>query len=168
MRLYFRLFWLIITARWKPACGALDTVETQVRVWPNDLDLFMHVNNGVYLTYGDLGRTDLLLRTGVVGSLRRKRWYPVAARAYVEYRKSLKLWQKVTIKTRIIGWDDKSVYLEQIFTHGDSLVARLFIDGRFLSFSGERITPAQTLDLFDMQGMESPELSGLPWQDEVR
>src|SRR6185503_3961101 len=30
-----------------------------LRVWPNDLDLNIHVNNGRYLTLMDLGRMDL-------------------------------------------------------------------------------------------------------------
>jgi len=163
MKLYLRLFWLFVSSRWKGQCDILDSVVTCVRVFPNDLDLFMHVNNGVYLTYADLGRTDLMLRAGAIGKLRRKGWYPVAARAYVEYRRSLKLWQKVNITTRIIGWDEKSFFLEQVFNRGDTHIATLTIDARFLSTSGERIGSAQLMQLMEAGDRQSPDTSQLPW-----
>jgi acyl-CoA thioesterase FadM len=43
----------------------MGPAETTVRVYPNDLDIFLHVNNDVYLTYADLGRTDLMLRSNI-------------------------------------------------------------------------------------------------------
>ena len=73
MKLFLRLFWLILTQSRRPRLGIMDTSETPLRVLPNDLDIFMHVNNGVYLTYADLGRTDLMLRSGTVQRMRQRR-----------------------------------------------------------------------------------------------
>ena len=157
MKLYFRLIWLLLTQRFRARCGIMDPVDTVVRVYPNDLDIFMHVNNGVYLTYADLGRTDLLLRSNTIGKLRKQGWYPVMAGVSVEFRQSLKLGQRFSIRTRIIGWDEKSVYMSQVFTHNDEIVARAMIDGRFLSTRGTRVS---NNDLLRHLGIDeaSPEL----------
>lgn len=135
----------------------MGPVDTTMRVYPNDLDIFMHVNNGVYLTYADLGRTDLLLRSNTIGRLRKKGWYPVMAGASIEFRKSLKLGQRFSIRTRVIGWDHKSVYMQQEFTRKKRTVARIMIDARFLSVRGARVSNDELVALLGIEG-PSPEL----------
>ena len=135
----------------------MDPVDTAVRVYPNDLDIFMHVNNGVYLTYADLGRTDLLLRSNTLGKLRKQGWYPVMAGVSVEFRQSLKLGQRFNIRTQVVGWDDKSVYMSQVFTRNNKLVARAMIDARFLSVRGTRVSNDDLLRQMGIAGA-SPEL----------
>jgi len=151
MKLYFRLFWLIVTQGRRSRSSILGPVDTHLRVLPNDLDALLHVNNGVYLTLMDLGRTDLLLRCGAFKLLRNKGWYPVLAAESIRFRKSLKLWQRFTITTTVVGWDDRSIYLEQVFTSKGSLVAKAVVDARFLSKKGERITPAMLMDFLSIE-----------------
>ena len=81
MKLYLRLFWLVITQSWRERCTMIGPCDTHMRVWPTDLDVFMHVNNGVYLTLMDLGRTDMMLRSGMFGPIRQQGWYPVVVGA---------------------------------------------------------------------------------------
>ncbi len=157
MKLFLRLFWLILTQSRRPRLGVMDTSETPLRVLPNDLDIFMHVNNGVYLTYADLGRTDLMLRSGTFQRMRQRRWYPVAAEATIRFRKSLTLGQRFIIHTRIAGWDDRSIYIEQNFMHGDTLVAQAFIDARFLVRGGGKVSVAELLDYLELDP-QSPEM----------
>ena len=153
MKLYLRLIWLLLTQRFRSRCSIMGPVETIIRVYPNDLDIFMHVNNGVYLTYADLGRTDLMLRSNTVGKLRENGWYPVMAGVSVEFRQSLKLGQRFAIRTCVIGWDDNSVYMEQVFTRKNKIVARAIIDGRFLSLRGARVSNDE---LFRVLGINGP------------
>ena len=61
MKLYLRLLLLLLTQKFRDRCTLTGPATTTLRVYPNDLDIFGHVNNGVYLTYADLGRTDLML-----------------------------------------------------------------------------------------------------------
>ena len=157
MKLYFRLLWLLLTQRWRSRCSILGPVDTQLRVYPNDLDVLLHVNNGVYLTYADLGRTDLMLRSGNLQKINKKRWYPVAAGVTIEYRKSLKLGQVFTIRTRVLGWDEKSVYIGQDFIRKNTTVAKAMIDARFISSSGKRVDMDDIVELFGVEH-PSPEL----------
>lgn len=158
MKLFLRLLWLIFTQSRRPRLDIMDTSETPLRVLPNDLDIFMHVNNGVYLTYADLGRTDLMLRSGTFERFRKRGWYPVAAEATIRFRKSLTLGQRFIIHTRIAGWDDRSIYIEQNFMHDDTMVAQAFIDARFLVRGGGKVSVSELLALLkiDPQPPEMP------------
>jgi acyl-CoA thioesterase FadM len=69
----------------------------------------------------DLGRFDLTLHSGLMREVIRRRWMPVLGGATITFQRPLKLFQRYTLTTRIIGWDDKWIYMEQSF---DSLGKR--------------------------------------------
>lgn len=145
MKLYLRLIWLILMQSRRSRCSMMGPVDTHFRVLPNDLDALLHVNNGVYLTLMDLGRTDLLLRSDAFHAVRKKGWYPVLAAETIRFKRSLKLFQKFIIRTSVIGWDERSFYLEQKFISNGKLIAKAVVDARFLKKSGGNVTPAELL-----------------------
>ena len=65
MNLWLRLILQLLKSRFAAALEPLGTSVRRGRVWPTDLDVSLHMNNGRYLTLMDLGRLDLMLRTGV-------------------------------------------------------------------------------------------------------
>lgn len=152
---------LRVTLRPRPAIpgqGVLDPSVTTLRIRPGDLDFYLHVNNGTYLQMMDVGRSNYIADLGGFPLLQDKGWYPVVAAQTVTYRRSLTLGQRVDITTRVVGWDERVVYLEQVFTRGEELCARGLVAGRFLTRgSGERVPAPQVLDLLG-SGMPSPEL----------
>ena len=122
-----------------PGHGLLDPSVTRLRVRPGDLDMYRHVNNGVYLQMMDVARTNLLADLGMLRLLADRGWYPVVAASTVKYRRSLRLGERFTVTTKVVGWDERVVYLDQVFRRGPDLVARAVVAGRFLSRGGERI-----------------------------
>jgi YbgC/YbaW family acyl-CoA thioester hydrolase len=133
----FRLAWLLLTHRFNPRISILGPVRTAFRVWPTDLDVLMHVNNGVYLSLMDLGRVDLMLRSGMFRAVRARGWYPVVVAQTIQYRRSLKLLDRFAIETRVMMWDDKAILLAQEFVRPDGqVIATALVRGRFLSPSG--------------------------------
>jgi YbgC/YbaW family acyl-CoA thioester hydrolase len=140
-----------------------------MRVMPNDLDIFMHVNNGVYLTYADLGRTDLLLRANAYGKIRKQGWYPVIAAETIRFKRSLTLGQHFTMTTHVLGWTERSIYLEQIFESDGQFVARAVIDARFLAKKGGVVIPAELLAVIgiDEPSPELPEWVNA-WSEAIR
>src|SRR5688500_2017912 len=92
-----------------------------LRIWPNDVDVYGHVNNGRYLTVLAGGRLDFSLRTGMMKVMIRRRWQPVVAAATVRFRRELKPLQRCTLVTRLSWWDAKWFYFEQRFERGDEL-----------------------------------------------
>src|SRR5690606_10390917 len=92
--------------------GFSEVSRSPFRVWPTDLDILRHMNNGKYLSIMDIARFDLLQRTGVWELFQREAWYPVVVGQTISYRKSLNPWMKFEIESRILGFDEQAVYLE--------------------------------------------------------
>lgn len=116
MNLWFRLIWLFLTARTRPRLAIPADVSTlEFRVLLHDLDLSMHMNNGRYLQIMDLGRLDLLMRSGLGGAVWRNGWTPVANAAVVRFRRELRLFDPYRLETRVVGWLGQAVLIEQTF-----------------------------------------------------
>ena len=90
-----------------------DTSEIEIRCQLNDIDNFFEMNNGRVLTLFDLGRTDLAIRSGLGKMLLKKRWGLVVAGSTIQYRKRIRAFDKVTIKTRVVAFEDRWIYIEQ-------------------------------------------------------
>ena len=115
MNLWFRLLWYLVTVWRRPTLEAAHEVSTlYFRVWPTDLDLSMHMNNGRYLTLMDLGRLDFMVRSGLWRPLLRHRWTPIASGIAIRFRRELRLMDKVALETRLLTWNDVTVVMEQV------------------------------------------------------
>jgi acyl-CoA thioesterase FadM len=138
-----RLCWLLLVGRFRAAVPVLGPCRTPFRVWPTDLDLLWHVNNGVYFSIMDLARIDLMVRAGMAGRIRAKGWYPVVVAETIQFRRSLNPFQRFEIETRVLGWDDKAIVLEQQFLRGGESVAHALVRARFLSKRGGTVAPSE-------------------------
>lgn len=137
MNLFFRLLKTLLLYLLRPRrIDVLGESVVSFRVWPNDLDTNLHMNNGRYMTLLDLGRLDLLLRVGLARKTFRREWNPVLSAVQLRFRKPLNLFQKFRIRTRIVTWDEKFVYLEQRIMKGDRLVTHAYLKGAFLGPRG--------------------------------
>jgi len=163
MNLYLRLFWIWITARFRKSCEPLGPCLTRFHVWPTDLDLFRHMNNGRYFSIMDLGRVDLLVRSGLMRLIRKAGYHPVIAAETIRFRRSLKLFQRFEVETRVIGWDDKAFLMQQRFlrrkrrTGAMDVIAEGVVRARFVSRAGA-VPAADFLALLGARNATSPEL----------
>lgn len=158
MNLLLRLLWLFIASRSRSAVPPLGPCRTPFRVWPTDLDVLRHVNNGIYLSIMDLARVDLMMRSGFAAKVKQQGWFPVVVAETIQFRRSLKLFQRFEIETRVIGWDDKAVIVEQQFLSGGEAVAHALVRARFLSKRGGPVTPRELVVLLGLPP-ESPAMS---------
>ena len=145
MNLWIRLLKVWLGSMTRPKLGVLDESVVRLRVWPNDLDVYGHMNNGRYLTIMDLGRIDLIWRTGMGRVTRQKRWLPLVASVHMHYKKSLRPFRAFELHTRILGWDKQWFYLEQYFTCEGKEMARGAVRGLFRS-AGSSLPPQEVLD----------------------
>jgi acyl-CoA thioesterase FadM len=143
VNLIFRFVWILLSSTRRSKIAPLDTSRLTLRVLPNDLDFNLHMNNGRYLTVMDLGRLDLIIRNGLFAAMRAHGWNPVLAAARISYRRSLAPFQRYTLETLVLGWDEHSVYMEQRFLVGGQTYARATIRAVFISASGR--VPTQDL-----------------------
>jgi acyl-CoA thioesterase FadM len=77
----------------KSKVDLLATTRVYLRVWPNDLDFNIHVNNGRYLALADIGRMHWFVRTGVLGVTRQQKAFPVIGDAIAKFRHDLKVFR---------------------------------------------------------------------------
>lgn len=158
MNLYFRLILIILKSYWKPKItDVLKGCRSIFHVLPTDLDTNLHMNNGRYLTIMDLGRLDLVLRTGLMRVMMKKNSIPVLSSVKIRYRLPLQAFQKYELTTRVICWDEKWVFMEQRFVIAKgrkkgATAAIALLKGGFYDRKGKKTVPTQ--DLMDIVGMD--------------
>jgi len=147
MNLLLRLFLTFLLSPRRGRLHVLDTCVTPFRVWPNDLDVLRHMTNGRYFTILDLARIDLMVRSRMWPQIKQQGWYPVVTLETMRFHRSLELWDRYDVATRVIGWDDKHVFLEQRFIRDDIQVALGVVRTRFLKRSGGTVPTDELLAL---------------------
>lgn len=124
MNLWWRLLGLFLASGLQPRIDApFGVSRLALRVWPGDLDTSLHMNNGRYWTLMDLGRTDLMLRSGLWRSVVRERWVPVLTTGAIRFRRELRLFQRVELQTRIVGWDETHFMVRHDLVTRDGVLA---------------------------------------------
>ena len=147
MNLYFRLLLFTLRVRFRSRLSIWDTSHTSFRVNPMDLDVQRHMNNGRYLTLMDLGRMDLMVRSRFWRRITEQGWYPVVAGQSITYRRSLQLWEKFDLASRVLGHDDRWIYMEQVFRRDGVVVADAIVRARFLRRTGGSVPMDEVMEL---------------------
>jgi acyl-CoA thioesterase FadM len=136
MNLYLRLIWALLRSRRLPRLQAGQTLERQLRVLPNDLDINGHMNNGRYLTLIDLMLVEYFVRIGFARVLLQKGWRPMAGGSFVTYRRGLKPLQSYTLRFRLDACDAHWNYMRFEFSDGTQLCAAGYMKGAAVASSG--------------------------------
>lgn len=162
MNLYIRLIALLIKSLFRPHIDIMDTSVTRFRVWPNDLDMNIHMNNGRYLTLMDLGRLDLMIRSGLARAAMKKNYGPVLGSAKIRYRLPLLPFHPFELHTRLVCWDEKWAYMEQRFVIvkgpkvGAVAAIALVKASLYDNKNRKTVLPQVALDLLGKKDMVSP------------
>ncbi|WP_307370977.1 thioesterase family protein [Microbacterium sp. W4I4] len=140
MNVIWRTLLVIFRARLRNRRGrrmdVTDIGRIRLTTLPTDLDILRHMNNGRYLSLFDLGRWDLLIRTGLFDVMKDRGWYAVVSSETVTFRKSLQLWQRFDIESRFIGHDDRALFLEHRAVVDGEVYARVIMRARMLRRNG--------------------------------
>jgi acyl-CoA thioesterase FadM len=105
MYVWARLARVVATANRR---GPLPTPESESRLafrcLPTDIDPNIHLNNARYMMLADLGRFDLLIRSGLLAVARRNDWAPIMGGVQAVYSRQIKLWQKFHVISSFETW----------------------------------------------------------------
>jgi len=157
MNLWLRLIKVMLGALFARRIGILSTSRITLRVWPNDLDFNGHVNNGRFLTLADLGRIDFMVRTGSLGVARKHRAIPIVADAMAKFRRDLRPFQRFVLESRVVGWDEKWIFLEHRFIVEGRVIGVVAIKGVFRNRAGT-LPPRLLLNELGQPGESAPAL----------
>lgn len=151
-----------------PRIGILDKDRLHMRVWPNDIDFNLHMNNACYLSAMDYGRMHLLARTGFLNLLLRNRWEAVVGAVWMTYRRSLPLFARYTLASRLVCWDGRWFYIEQAFTTTAGHAAIGWVKGA-LRAASRTLDPREVIERIAL-GAQSPPIPDAiaAWNDLTR
>jgi len=113
--------------------------------WPWDLDLWRELNNGRTLTLFDLGRIPLGRRTGLEAELRAKGWGLTVAGVSVRYRRRIRVFDRVEMRSRAVGHDARFLYIEQSMWKGGEATTHALLRIAVTS-PGGIVPPAQVVE----------------------
>jgi len=119
---FFDLYWILrlvctrILSHLRPSIKLEEEGVTYNICWTTDIDYFAHMNNGKYFREMDFGRFDFYFRTGCSAYIEaQKGMYVVQHGANIRYRRSIDLFVPFKLVTKLVFWDEKSLYFEQKF-----------------------------------------------------
>ena len=94
----------------------LQPLKQDRMVLTTDLDFMLHMNNARYLRECDFGRISFLFQCGLYRQCLELGGEPIVlASSTIRYRRSLRLFQRFVLETRLVYWDENAAYLEQLF-----------------------------------------------------
>ena len=135
MKLRLRLLLLLISSFWKKPLRLLDESVLTLTVLPTDIDV-TKISNDRFVALMDLGRMDIAFRAGLLKSMFRNKWVPLATFDTIRFRYPLKIFQRYQLRTRIIWWDETTGYFQQVFERKGRVVATGFVCATFLGPNG--------------------------------
>lgn len=159
MLLFLRTLRVILFGRFGRRRDLFDESRLRLRVWPNDCDLNFHLNDGRYVSLAGLGRVDLLTRTRLLRRGLERGWFPVVGSAMIRYKASLLPFERFTLRSRVVAWDEKWFYIEHLFERRDGRIgARLIVRTLMRTKSG----PVSTADVLEVLGHPDATSPALP------
>lgn len=153
---YFRFAKELWAYRNAPPLTILEPHVSHHRIWPQDIDPWMDLNNGRTLTLFDLGRIPMAVRMGFRRVAKENGWGITVAGNSTRYRRRVTLFTKLTQVSRVLGWDDRFTYMEQSFWRGEDCTASMLLRSVFISKAGI-VPPIRVLEALG-QAQESPAL----------
>jgi acyl-CoA thioesterase FadM len=136
MNLIWRMIWMFIAARFGARCDIMGEGALTFRCLPTDLDFNMHMTNSRYASFGDLSRVNFMIRNGAWKRLRAEGMLPVLGSGTYRFRRAIAPFQKFTVTTSVLTWDDKYVYLLHKFLTKGELAAIGVMKAAFVTKSG--------------------------------
>lgn len=136
MNLYLRLLLTLLRSLFLPSLKPGDTLVIRRRVWPNDLDINLHMNNGRYFTMTDLSLLEYFARTGMLKACWRNNWRPMSGAGTATFRRGLSLFQRYELHFRWYCTDGKWNYITYEFVSKGRICASGVLKGGVVGKTG--------------------------------
>ncbi|XP_060531749.1 protein THEM6 [Cylas formicarius] len=93
-----------------------ETTEIYGICTSQDLDIFFsHMNNARYVRELDFARFHFYDRTGLYNEITQSKGHILQTASNIRYRRTIPLWTVYKITTKIVTWDEKTLFIEQQF-----------------------------------------------------
>ena len=159
MNLFFRRLWVYLRAQLSSKDGTFtDVYSLDFRVWLTDQDAFLHLTNSRYLSFSDLGRLNMLIRSGIWAVLKQQGWEIVICGQTRTIARMLKSPQTFEMACQITGWTDEHLAICHRFQRSDKVHAEVNTLVRIQTRAGAVIPVSDLLDQLQVSA-PSPQLT---------
>ncbi len=131
------------------------------RVGLADIDTNLHMNQAVYAQVMELGRADLIIRTGALRRWRQAGIKPVVASQRIVYRREIKRGARYLLDTRFTGINGRLPVLQTHLLVGDRVHARADVEVIFIGPDG--VLDAEQAEVMARPYITAP-LDVVDWQ----
>ena len=131
-----RLLWQIYKHRKSAPLPPLGIHVSQHYCMPWDIDLWRELNNGRTLTIFDLGRIPLAGRAGLITVLRKNKWGMAIAGASIRYRRRVRAFDRIEMRSAFVGRDARFLYVAQAMSCRGEAVSSALIRSAVTSAEG--------------------------------
>lgn len=157
MNLFFRRLWVYIRAQLSSKDGLItDIYSIPFRVWLTDQDTFLHLTNSRYLSFSDLGRLNMLIRSGIREILQREAWDLVICSQTRTIARMLKSPQTFEMACQITGWTDEHLAICHRFQRSSKTHAEVNSLVRIQNRAGEIIPVSHLLQALEVSDPSPP------------
>ena len=165
MNLILRFVWMLIRAAFAEKHDDLMAPSViSFRCLPHDLDVNWHMTNSRYHSFMDIGRINFMIRNGGWARLRAARAFPVLGSVSIRFRRPVNPFQKFSVVTRLVSWDERWLYLEQKIVAGGETASIALAKTLFVGKQG-RLPTDELLKIVGYTGERPPFTDALAAQD---
>ena len=158
MLLFFRVLITILSSGLRRRVGPLDPATVYFRAWPHDCDLNFHLNAGRYVSFMDVARVELIARMRILRRVLKRGWRPIVGGGTVTYRRSVMPFERFSITSRVVAWDEKWFYIEHLVHKQDGALAATGVMRTLLRGPQGNVPPREMLALLGIGDLQSPEV----------
>ena len=135
--MWFRFFLCWLASK-KISIRFLDTLTQSYRVLPHDMSLRDHLPNFRYASFSELGRFQFWQAVPTEKSV--GMFNVLVAAQHIIYIRPVRLFSKLELDTRLVGWDKKYFYFRHDFYVKGQLVTTSLVKEAVV-FSGKIVEP---------------------------
>jgi acyl-CoA thioesterase FadM len=156
---WWRLTKLFVANKFRKPLDVKETSVIKSRVCLTDIDPFLEMNNGRYLTLFDFGRYDVAWRTGLWKAMKKNGLGFMVAGISIRYRYRLRLFIPFEIHSKVVAMDERWIYFEQRFISRGKLHTAALVRTAVTSPKG--LVP--TKEILKLMGLEDLEMPVPDW-----
>ncbi|CAB3221491.1 unnamed protein product [Arctia plantaginis] len=110
-------------------CGVNDTTTIYGFCTTQDVDIFLrHMNNARYVRELDFARFHFYDRTGIYANIKTVDGHALQGASSIRYRRTIPIFSAYKVETKLVYWEDKTLFIEQKFiTLSDGFVRAIVL-----------------------------------------
>jgi acyl-CoA thioesterase FadM len=161
MTRWIRFLSALVTAPARPKLATLnDECLLSVHAWPTDADLSM-VNHAAIMSLMEVGRIDLMARTGFLLLAIRSGWSVPVRAIDVRFDRPAKPLQRLTLSTRLIFVDQQWLYVRHKLSRAGKSIASAIVQAT-VRHGRTPVSHQQVLDAIGLPYSWEDNALGLP------